>query len=714
MNIDAAALKQFFFRDDQREWLVRGPAHPLPERRAEHVEVLRLLGPDGEAIYSKRFLKRPNGADYGYWTRRELRFVSHFGAAATPGVVQPAALVYGKAGIERVDTQDAGPSVEDWQNLIASPPGQAGPCGGLFDDAFDLALLLRACLLALQEIHVLGIVHCDLKPDNLCLGYFGDPLGAAGIRLDYRSLRIIDFAFSVWPGANGWALALPLPIDPKAGAADYLSPYFRQILREDRSQARPTAWTRLDYGVDLYALGAMLRKLLADRDLIDPLAVLLDGLAAEWMARYAEAPASGEPPHADCLARLEVELLLQSGGAADWTLSRPFAPCQVRGYPATPATPLASPGMASTGLVENHPEPPVVIPAEPSRRLPCRWLLGCGLLALAGAGYVAATVWPQPAPPVAGRIAATASACRPPPWTLQASSVSPALESPVSALAYSPDAQTLAAGLRDGRLALWQTAWLGSAPRLAAAHAGSVKALAFSPDGSLLASGGSDKTARRWALPTLQALGPTLAGHGDKVIAAAFTADGRELNSFGSDGSLRRWDAQTGAALGQSAQGVAVSAAAFAPGGRHLATGKADGEVGVWGIASGESVGDPQRGHAQAATALAFSPDGSLLVSGGWDRRLRRWDARSGQPVGAALPPLPGPPAALAFAPGGLSFAAADLDGHLSLFDSASGCLLAQTRLPESAAALAFGADGKTLAVGGEGRVVREWRVVAE
>jgi len=343
LNRHRQALEQFFFLADGPRWLIRGPTHPSPRHRFEHVEVERLLDEDGKGIYRKRFLKTASGADYSYWTEREIRFVSHFASVKTPQVARPKLVEYGSTAVKQVDTQDAGPSLDNWLKLRVSPANRPDRVGPVFADLAEVARLLCACINALHELHRHGIVHCDLKADNICLGYVGAPLGADGLRLDYGKLSLIDFAFSVWPGSRTWELAQALPIDPDAAAADYVSPFFKAVLREDRHQQPPQAWQRLNYSVDWYALAVMLRKLLElldsqRRDISgeNPLESFLYGLADEWQTQYANGEIPATLPHQAEIARIQARF----SHVDDWTQSGRFVPREAPNVQVAAPTPV--------------------------------------------------------------------------------------------------------------------------------------------------------------------------------------------------------------------------------------------------------------------------------------------------------------------------------------------------------------------------------------
>jgi WD40 repeat protein len=76
----------------------------------------------------------------------------------------------------------------------------------------------------------------------------------------------------------------------------------------------------------------------------------------------------------------------------------------------------------------------------------------------------------------------------------------------VSALAFSPDSQTLAVAIANA-VQLWDAATEKCTIRLEG-HTGKVKCLAFSPDGTRLASGSYDQTVRIWDLTRSQSRTP--------------------------------------------------------------------------------------------------------------------------------------------------------------------------------------------------------------
>ena len=158
-----------------------------------------------------------------------------------------------------VTTQDAGLTIEQWLAIrprYANGQVLAHP----FQSAQAFVQLTRACLLALQEIHSHGIVHCDIKADNICIPYSPypfDPASGDPVTPDFEHLRLIDFAFSL---DRDKPLLAPLPVD---GCMPYQSPELRDALGKSRASNITSPLQLLTPQVDLYSLSVMLEGVFA-------------------------------------------------------------------------------------------------------------------------------------------------------------------------------------------------------------------------------------------------------------------------------------------------------------------------------------------------------------------------------------------------------------------------------------------------------------------
>ncbi|MGB0564310.1 MAG: NB-ARC domain-containing protein, partial [Spirulinaceae cyanobacterium] len=194
----------------------------------------------------------------------------------------------------------------------------------------------------------------------------------------------------------------------------------------------------------------------------------------------------------------------------------------------------------------------------------------------------------------------------------------------VSAVAFSPDGETLAAGLADGRLCLWRVAD-GEQLLTFYGHTDWPWAIAFSPDGRHLASASQDRTVRLWDGATGETI-QVFEGHTDWVKAIAFSPEGQRLASGSNDQTVRIWDLALG-----SCQRVLdghtdwVWSVAFSPDGATLASGSSDGFVKLWDLATGQCH-QTLTEHTDAVKTVVFSPDGTTLASGGFDRKVCLWD----------------------------------------------------------------------------------------
>ena len=201
-------------------------------------------------------------------------------------------------------------------------------------------------------------------------------------------------------------------------------------------------------------------------------------------------------------------------------------------------------------------------------------------------------------------------------WSLQAEQKGPPLadhQAPVTAVAFSSeDGQTLVSGDQDGILHLWNS----QGQRLKdpiPAHPGGIRAIAVSPDGQTIATAGADQTLRLWDSAG-DPLGSPLTGHNGAVTAIAFSPD------------------RQGLPAGQSSPDQQI------PVEQTLVSGGEDGTLRLWRRSgeSVESIGNPFQEHEGPITSVAFSPNGQTIISASEDKTLRRWTL-TGEPIGAPI-----------------------------------------------------------------------------
>jgi RNA polymerase sigma factor (sigma-70 family) len=294
-----------------------------------------------------------------------------------------------------------------------------------------------------------------------------------------------------------------------------------------------------------------------------------------------------------------------------------------------------------------------------------------------------------------------------------------ALPAALNALACAPDGKTLAVGGSDGVVHVLD-AFSGKERRQFLAHApeardpffGGVHGLLFVPHAGSLVSFGSDGTLRVWDPDT----GKELHRLGSKELApgpAVASPDGRLLVAVVHDRArpIRLWDVATGAEVRGLAAPGNVGTLAFAPDGKILAAvcGEHDkpGTVVRWEVASGREIGR-FTGHAKGIFALAFSPRGNTLATGGYDETIRLWDLDSGKEV-RTIAGLGTPVYQLACTPDGKTLISRGAENRLRLWDLASGGEVNGLDAPEwPIAAVAYAPGGKLLAVA-SARTIHVW-----
>jgi len=275
-------------------------------------------------------------------------------------------------------------------------------------------------------------------------------------------------------------------------------------------------------------------------------------------------------------------------------------------------------------------------------------------------------------------------------------------------VAFVLDNSQLAAVGEDGRIVFWDVA-TGKRLRTIRPGAGAIRAFAVSHDGTLLAYPGKDNNIVLWNASTSTETA-RLPGHSATINALAFSPDGKQLVSAADDKTVSLWDIGEKRRLRDIAENIPPARVLrYAPNGRLLVAGDNEGGLRFW---DGTSLNQLAYSMSETGriTALAFSPDNHWLVSGGNNGHLKIWKLG----VDRHDRVLTGGPEvvhALAVSPDSKWILVAGTDESVRLWDVEKGEPVAQWRsMGNDIYALAATADGTLIAAAGDDREIRLWR----
>ena len=287
-------------------------------------------------------------------------------------------------------------------------------------------------------------------------------------------------------------------------------------------------------------------------------------------------------------------------------------------------------------------------------------------------------------------------------------------------VAFSPDGTTLAAGLADGTVKLWNVAAKTNIATLGTpgygALADEVSSVAFSPDGTTLAAGLANGAVKLWNVAAKTNIATFTMRATRPVYSVAFSPDGKTLAAGAKDGAVELWDVNTKTntilEMAHNRSSAAFSpAVAFSPDGKTLAAGSlgddAYATVKLWDMATKTNIAT--FGPTGPVYSVAFSPDGTTLAAG---RRstVQLWDVATKTNIATFEDRFE--VYSVAFSPDGAILATGEsTGGRVHLWDVTTKTKVATFAVTASVYSVAFSPNGATLATGVIDATVQLWDV---
>ncbi len=278
-------------------------------------------------------------------------------------------------------------------------------------------------------------------------------------------------------------------------------------------------------------------------------------------------------------------------------------------------------------------------------------------------------------------------------------------------ITFTSDSTTLFSADASGNVNAWDIA--SQQPIQSLKSFGAITTLALAPDGDRLATGDEYANINLWDLRTGKLL-HTLRDHKSAILSLTFNPTDGSLVSSSADQQLITWNLETPNFDHRLTETSApITSTAVSPDGDYLIGGSTDFTLKVWNARSGELLHN-LTGHSGAIQTVAISPNGAVMASGSDDRTVRVWNLYTGQLI-TTISEHYGAVNAIAFSPDGQLIASGSDDGTIRLWHVYSGELVQKfSNFQGPISDLAISANGKLLASSTAKGKIEIWQIDQE
>ena len=236
---------------------------------------------------------------------------------------------------------------------------------------------------------------------------------------------------------------------------------------------------------------------------------------------------------------------------------------------------------------------------------------------------------------------------------------------------------------------------------------------AWSPDGTRIVSAGAGSVIEVWDARTSSRLFTMNSNGATSVFRAAWSPDGSKIASGDSTGNINIWDASNGNLISAiSAHQFQVNSVAWSPDSSKVVSGSGDKTAKVWDVATGSNLVTYSK-HSHYLNTVAWSHDGARIVTGSGDNTAHVWDAGTGQQyfiyTGHTNEVL-----ALAWSPGSDRIVSASDDKTVRIWDAFNGnTYVIYPQHTDFVVAVDWSPDGQKIVSGSRDRTTRVWSAIS-